>query len=216
MAIKNDRIGICRRICLNKPRWEKDPIFGFSNARYDAREDYALKEYFKEAIEHMKKAKAMKEKGIYSNELNGVFSIIDYYKNYSLYWNEKIHPEILGEVAPDFINIPFLFGWLFTNSMAFVGHSVNGKDYDCDLTPFEIEVIKEILNETKETFLEYGAPVHIAFDQKCFHKVGLESGYEINDVSDIEGIINTLKSLSETADDTMGESSHGDGGLSSR
>ena len=200
MAIKNDKIE-CKRYCLNRPRWEKSPINGLSYPNYDPREDYALGEYFKEAIEYMKKADAAKEQGRYDNELNGVFSIIDEYKSYSTYWNKKIHNELISAVNPDFTDIPFLLGFLFTNSMAFVGHSANGEDYDCDLTPFEIEVIKEMLNEAKETFKVYGAPRHIAFDQECFHKAGLESGYEINKVEDLDDIIKVLSLLSETMDE---------------
>ena len=54
MAIKKDKIG-CKRICLNRPGWEKSLINGLSYPNYDPREDYVLGEYFKEAIEHKKK-----------------------------------------------------------------------------------------------------------------------------------------------------------------
>ena len=179
---------------------------------FNERDDYGLLDYWNTCAEDA-------TTGNHEDELRGAFIITEDSKNYCYTWSRNDHYVSLGILTAEDSDFKGIFGWLFKESIAFVGrlyegeHSVLEND---ELSPFEISIIKDMLEEAKASYDIYRVPSTISFDDAIFRRAGLESGYKINDVSDIEGIINTLKSLSETADDTMGESSHGGGGLSSR
>ena len=173
-------------------------------------DDYGLLEYWAACIKD-------DSTGPHENELRGAFLITDYYRNYCYTWSRKDHYKSLNSLKGEFTDLKELFGWLYKESIVFVGRLYEGEHItfdDDELTSFEVSIIIEMLEEAKNSYDLYGVPRTISFDDDLFHKCGLKSKYTITNVNDINGIIDILNPYSEKLEDTNAGPSLG-GGLSS-
>lgn len=166
---------------------------------------YGLKEYWGACYKDT-------STGPHDNELRGAFLVTDFYKNYCYTWSRSDHYQslqILNDEASDIIS---LFGWLYKESIVFVGHLQYGSQAifpDDVLSSFEISIIIDMLQEAKESYALYDVPKSISFDDDLFRKYGLNSEYSISDGNDIDDIIDLLKPFTNSVDDAIGNHSYG-------